>query len=103
MEYIVGMGTATVSPCLLYYFEVGNKVLMTKTISAHRAYHLVNRRRHKRGNLRIRSNSSKVNEAGVSASNTKLIDHYKELETGGRPKLKEGIQGGKVGTVDSKG
>ena len=75
-------------------------MVTTKIISAHRAYHSVNRRR--RVNLRVRSSSSKVNEAGVLASNTRLIDHYRELKTGGRLEFKEQMQRAKFGTVGSK-
>ena len=76
-------------------------MVIAKIISAQRAYHSVYRRR--RGNLKVRSSSSKVNEAGASASNTRFIDHYKELKTGGRLRLKEEIQEAKVDTVGEKG
>ena len=44
-----------------------------------------------RVNLRVRLYSSEVNEAGVPASNTRLIGHYKALETSEGAKLKEEI------------
>ena len=99
MEYIIGIDTAIVSSYLLYYLKVSNKVVSSK-ISAHKAYHSVNRRR--RANLKVGSNSSKINEAEVPALIGRLIDHYEKLKTGGRSKLKEKIQGAKVGTVGSK-
>ena len=75
-------------------------MISPKIISAHKTYHSVSRCR--RGNQEVRSNSSKVNEAGVSALNIRLIGYYKELKTGERSKLKEEIKGAKVGTVGSK-
>ena len=98
---MLGIGIAIVSSYLLYYFKVTNKVVTIKIISAHKAYHSVNRRRW--ANLRRRSNSFEVNKAGVLASNTKLIGRYKKLKTGKRSKLVEEIQEAKVGTVSSKG
>ena len=102
MEYTAGIDTAVVSLYLIYYFKVSNKVVSTKIISAHRAYHSINRRR--RANVKIRSNSFKVNDAAVSTLDTRLIDHYRAHMTSpklGRSKLKEEIQGAKVGSVGS--
>lgn len=99
--YEVGIDTVIASSYLLYYFELSNKVVNTETISAHRAYYSVNRR--KPTDLRVRSNSSKVNKAGVPASNTSLIVHYRKHKTGGRPNSKEEIQGIKFGTVKNMG
>ena len=44
MEYTEGIDTAIAGSYLLYYFKVSNKVVSTKIISAHRAYHSINRR-----------------------------------------------------------
>lgn len=100
MGYIVGINTAVVSLYLLYHFKASNKVVSTKIMSAHGAYHSVNRC--ERVDLRVRSNLSKGSEAGVPASNIRLIDRYEELTTGGLPKLKEEVRRAKVGILGGK-
>lgn len=71
VKYVVSIDTVTASLYLLYHLKVSNKVVSTKIINAHRAYHLVIRRR--RASLRLGLNFSKVNETGVSAPNTRLM------------------------------